>query len=155
MYHHGYRTATCPFFTKFQAWTNFVHLSNPGAKKPSLDTILRGFFWKQWGRDFAVHLINIETNQYSRDKISLVMSEQCSVLLLLLLLLHLFSLYKVSFEKHPGEHFKAQKINFKKTCRDWFDLFSNFLGYANPWSILGHRNNSLHPPFPLRTFSLP
>ena len=32
-----------PFFTKILAWTTFVHFSNPGAKNPSLDAILRGF----------------------------------------------------------------------------------------------------------------
>ena len=32
-----------PFFTKILAWTTFVHFSNPGAKNPCLDAILRDF----------------------------------------------------------------------------------------------------------------
>ena len=42
--------------------------------EPKLGHYLERFsFWKQWDHDFAVYFINIETNQYSRDKISLVM----------------------------------------------------------------------------------
>ena len=45
-----------PFFTKILAWTTFVHFSNPGAKNPCLDAILRDF--PSWSSEIRMLLSN-------------------------------------------------------------------------------------------------
>ena len=58
-----------PFFTRILAWTTCVHFSNPGAKNPCLDAILRDFPYGTSGiRLLQSNESLMKTNQYYETK---------------------------------------------------------------------------------------
>ena len=58
-----------PFFTRILAWTTCVHFSNPGAKNPCLDAILRDFPYGTSGiRMLQSNESLMKTNQYYETK---------------------------------------------------------------------------------------